>query len=613
MSLESRGTRRCGAVARGARRFAEITRKPTFRATLVATFCAAALWGGSVGAPIVRGAEPVVDIVVYQDPPLTVPPTEQIFSPRLLELWLKALAREDAETRRLAAGTICVAQDRGMRELAAAIEPLRAVLRTDADPVVRRAAAHALVKLDAKDAAEDLAAAIAPGGLLMAQIVEPGLAAWDYAPIRKVWLERLADDSAARGWRLLAVQGLGAVREAQAKERLVELVKNRAAEAPLRLAAARALGNTFESDLAGLASELCAAGKAKSSFERLLAAQLLARQSDDSAKALLQTLAVDADASVATPALVRLNAIDHAAALPLAIQSLASLDAGLRAAAAPMVAVEQNAEAIAKLAPLLGDRNPALRRSIAEKFVEFGGREELRSVVFAETMSVVQRDEWRGLEQAALVLGTLDHEPAAPRLIELLKHSRGEAVIAAAWALRKLRIVETLPALLAQANRYHTMMAANGAPPHIGLAQSQLFQLFGELKYGEAESLMRRYVPKGSLDVNARMSACWALGWLLENKPDNDLAGPFAARLADVSSPLPEFFEVRLATAISLGRMKAKGELPTLRKFAELDTQLALTGAACYWSIEQITGEKPPPVPRRQIGASNWFLEPTSE
>ena len=42
--------------------------------------------------------------------------------------------------------------------------------------------------------------------------------------------------------------------------------------------------------------------------------------------------------------------------------------------------------------------------------------DELRQVVIDHVTRILEGDEWRGLEQACLVLGSLDHEPAAGRL-----------------------------------------------------------------------------------------------------------------------------------------------------------------------------------------------------
>jgi len=410
---------------------------------------------------------------------------------------------------------------------------------------------------------------------------------------------------------MLALEGLETVREAQAVEGLTALVRQKDLDPQPRLADARALASIRDQGLAELANEVSAKGQSPHLIARLVAAMLLQRQDDAQAVELLKTLAVDQEPAVARLALERLYALDMAAARLLARESLKSPDAALRSAAAPMIVAQENVEAIRLLGPHLADRNPTLRRYVAARFVEFGRREELKPAVLEESMAMLADSSWRGLEQAALVLGTLDHKPAAPRFIELLEHSRPEVNISSAWGLRKLRIPETLAAAFKHAQAVSGKR--EGIMPDAGRQLSQLFQMFGDLRYHEADPLLRRFVPKSALDITVRMSACWALGCLYENQPDNNLAGPFAQRLADVGSIPPEYPEVRHMTAIGLGRMKARGQLPVLRKFAEADSMYTFTGAACYWSIEQITGEKPPVVKPRSVGAAGWFLEPTAD
>jgi HEAT repeat protein len=274
-----------------------------------------------------------------------------------------------------------------------------------------------------------------------------------------------------------------------------------------------------------------------------------------------------------------------------------------------MIVACNDVEAIRVLRPLLADRNPGLRRYVAAQFVEFARREELKPVVLEESMAMLADTPWRGIEQATQVLGTLDHKPAASRLLELLPHDRPEVMATAAWALRRLRIPETLPAALKRA-----LLVADkhlSGPPHFHEQLSQLQQMFGDLRYREAEPLLRRFIPKSQLPNNVRMSACWSLGLLYENQPDNDLVKLFVERLTDVNSSPSESVLVRQMTAVGLGRMQAKSELPVLRKMAAIDSSNGTAGAASYWAIEQMTGEKPPVAQAPVVGVSGWFLEPT--
>lgn len=569
-----------------------------------------------VGCLHALGDEPAVkllevDDLMAQDPPLSVPDYVRTFSPRLKTLWLAALERPDAETRRQAAGTIGRAIERGVTDLESTIGPLRQVLQQDADLVVRRAAARALVALDARVAAEELAVAADRDGLQMALVVEPALARWDHVPYRERWRARLSDASTPHAPFRLAIESLGVVRDAAAVDDLVKLVKQTSLDAPSRMAAARALGNIRDDGLADLAKEVSGDGGSKQFLDRLVAAQLLARQTGPAAIALLQVLAVDQEPAIARMALERLYALDQAAARTLAKDALASKDAALRQAAARMLVAQGDGAAIRLLRPLLDDRNPTLRRYVAARFVEFGRHEELKPVVLEEATAMLAGDSWRGLEQASLVLGTLDHKPAAARFLELLKHNRTEVMVTAAWGLRKLRLPETLGPALAHAKSFG--QAKLSGPGFVSHQVSQLFQLFGDLRYKEAESHLMQFVPKSQLRFEARMSAIWALGCLLEGQAEHPLAPTLAGRLIDTSSSPAENMHVRRMCAVALGKMKAKGQLKELQQMAPVDTLLSLTGAASYWAIEQITGEKPPRISPPNISPAGWFLEPTRD
>jgi HEAT repeat protein len=564
-----------------------------------------------------------VDLAVDQaqqlDPLVKLPPEMATFSKRLLPLWEQALERPDVEPRRLAIDTIRLAKGRGMEGLEVTVPRLTKALVEETDPQLRRAAAGALVALDASSAAAELAAAAGRDGLLLARLVDPALARWNHLPSREGWLARLEDSSTHPGLRLLAIEALGTAREPRAATTLATLVADRDLSPEVRLAAARALGNVSESGLLDAAEGLAAttAGAAPATgpaaLPRLLAVALLGRQSGEATTTLLRRLATDPEPSVATMALSRLDALDPAAALTIAHESLAVPDAGQRFLAARLTARPGDVDCIGRLGPLLGDRNPSLRRFVAGTLADFGADASLRQPVIDQGLAALGSDPWRALEQAALLLGHLDHEPAAERLLTLLDHDRDEVAVSAAWALRKLEIAETLPPLLAYATKLRAELQGQ-APPEIlaklGRQAQQLHQLFGILRYREADPLLREYVPKAQIDTRARSSAFWALGLIHENERNCDLAPVFAERLADVTSLPPESGIVRWMAAVGLGRFKAESQMETLRQFAERDTMFVESGIASYWAIEQITGEPMPPEPVDVTRIGGWFLEP---
>lgn len=553
---------------------------------------------------------PVVDDVMWQDPYLPLPTWLPKFSKTLLPMWLEALARPEAETRRVAAGTFAIAVNRSMSGLEEAIAPLRSVLTDDEDPVVRRAAASALVALDASEAAADLSAAASRDGLLMAAIVEPALAAWGEAAAQDMWLERLSDPQCEPALRTLAIEALATVGATDAIDPLLAIVTDDAATLAERVASAKACGMIATEGLSATATDLADRRLRPQHTGPLLAVLLLARHDDAAAVELLSTLAESAEPSVATAALDRLRQIDNDLALPFARSAAATPDAGLRRVAAEVLIVQGDLAAVESLCPLLDDRNPGVRGLVAGALIRFAADESLTDGVLSGTMRVLEGTNWRGLEQASLVLGTLDYEPAADRLLELMRNERPEAAIAAAWALRKLDVEATLAPLLTFAEDAYAVMTGPGAARHIGLQVSQVFQFFGESLYEPGEPLMRKFVPKSTLLPEARGAACWTLGYLKATAPDEQLAEAFAGRLADVGTPNPENDLVRTMTAISLGRMKSESQIGTLRTFAAQHGPVDTVGLGCLWAIEQITGEPMETIETLTFGVSGWFLQP---
>ena len=135
----------------------------------------------------------------------------------------------------------------------------------------------------------------------------------------------------------------------------------------------------------------------------------------------------------------------------------------------------------------------------------------------------------------------------------------------------------------------------------------KLFQIFGDVHLVEAEELLRKYVPK---DINlgeSRTAACWALGKIHEGQSEKDLIDQFVQRLSDVNSMIPETENVRLMCAIGLGRMQAQSSVKSLRDFASPGD---FVGLGCWWSIQLLTGEKPPEFPDVTRQVLGWFLQP---
>jgi HEAT repeat protein len=568
--------------------------------------------------------DPIIDSPMYHRPESPTPKVVYTFPKTAKELWLRALERPDAETKCRVAYDIALAHRDGVGGFEAAIEPLRKVFdQPDQHPLVRLAVAEALIALDARQTAESLFRQSQKGDSDLRELVEPVLARWDYQPARAVWLDRLRDPATPQRKLVLAIQGLTTVREAQAAERLREMVLSERTVAPIRLESARALGTLREFGLERDAERLAADPSPRGLIARLAAASLLRRHKGEPAVALLQRLARDPAPSVAAVAVTRLLEIDPSLVVGLVKQLLDNPDANVRLLAIQVLHLRPTEEHLRLLNARTDDEHLQVRRTARGYLLELAQRKEWRKQIIADANGLLKSERWRGLEQASILLTQLDHKAAAGRLVELLSFNRLEVNMAAAWGLRKLDIPETLPGVLRFVEGKTKKSNTSGLPSrreaiireaddHI---LSQLNQFMGQQKYRPADPLFRAFIPKLNRGVGpgpeSRAAAIWGLGMIHEGKAEDALASELEGRLNDTASMPPEYSQVRWMSAVTLGRMKAKKSLDSLRKSCPTGkVETDPVSNACGWAIERITGEALRPADTIYKVRGNWFLTP---
>jgi HEAT repeat protein len=577
----------------------------------------------SFTSPARADFDPVIDSPMYHIPDIPMPPEVPVFPDGLKELWLRALERPEADMKYKAAEAIARAHQMGMKGLETTVAPLLAALDSpDQHPTVRLALARTLIVLEARESASSLFRQAQAGSSDLRELVEPVLARWDYQPVRAVWLERLREPATRQRDLVLATQGLAMVREERAVDRLREMVLADRVAGLLRLESARALGSLrskgLEQDAERLASDASPGGL----VQRLAAASLLRRHRSPQAIQLLQRLTRDPEPAVAAVAVARLLEIDPQLVVPSIAHLLASPDANLRSLAVDALGRQPSAEHLHLLGDRLDDEHIGVRVKARQHLQKLAGDKKWHDTVIAEGTRMLRTQQWRSLEQATILLTQLDHKPAVERFLELLSFDRPEVSISAAWGLRKLDVPETLPGVLrfihSQVQRLSGKWSAGLDQRTAALqfetaehALSQLNQFLGQRKYRPADAALRWFIPRGKAGVQARAAAIWALGLIHEGETIDDLAALVEGRLKDVGSIPPESKEVRLMSAIALGRMKAKQSLPSLRRFTAHD-QLSrkVVENACAWAITQITGEAM--LPNRPIHRMqrSWFLTP---
>lgn len=579
----------------------------------------------------VRADDPITS-VMDEDPLLPAARLVYGFPNGVAAAWIKALDHPNTAIRCAAAQSIALAHRQGLAGLGAAVAPLvRELERPDQNPTVRLTAAHALVALDARGAADSLLRQLTTDDPELREVIEPALARWDHKPARAVWLGRLAEGPPYHRRHLLAIRALGEVREIQAATRLRDLVLSRSVPTAVRLEAARALAairtTGSEADAATLAAD-----KTAGATSRLLAASVLRHHKGEAAVRLLQSLGRDADPTTAAVALARLVEIDTKLVLPLLEPVLASPDANVRAFGVKVLHQQPTDARVRLLGNRLSDPHPDVRSQARVALDDLGTRREFATAVIREGVRVLAGNDWRGQEQAAVLLARRGHKPAASRLLELLPSQRTEAAVAAAWALRMLAVPETLPPAMEFVRQQHQKVLADAraagiplpSPEGINRTMSQLIQFFGQVRYRPAEPLLRQMLPRfvpgmpgnpplTPLTPESRAAVAWALGMLYAGNPVPTVVKELQERLADYpAKPFlgAEYDRVRQLAAVALGRMKASAAVPTLKEYYTGKPTPDPVNNACGWALAQITGVPVPPPGTVEQPASGWFLTP---
>ncbi len=552
------------------------------------------------------------DFAMDSDPELRIPEPVFGFNKKFKPLWLAALARPEADLQRLSAEAIAQAHRFGVPELIEAAPLLQKIVAAEAThPNARFSAARALIALEATESAPDLFDVSQRHGSDLRQLIEPALAKWKFEPIRSVWQRRLNATDTRHRELLLAINGLGESGDSSAVPGLLSLAHDSRRTSAVRLAAARSAGRLQDAGLEA-ESERLTQPTAATIVDRLCAVALLDRHASESARSALLRLARDLEPSVAAAALSRLNAIDHDLVVPLAEQAMHNDDAPVRQQGVDAFVARPTSERIAVLAKLLDDPHPDLRGHVRDALFGLAKMPELDAAVRQSATNLLAGDRWRGQEQSALLLAALDHKPAALRFVELLESSRGEVMIASAWGLRKLAVPETVPAIFSKATRQTEIRRKQPTPPELDVQVAHLFEALGLMLHAPADPLLRSYFPKdGAHGELSRSAAIWGLGLLHAKRPDESLAVQMIGRLTESPAAVPpESPRVRTASAMSIGRMLAKSQVPQLRKYLGPKVGPDATSLAVRWAIHELTGELLPDAEPSTYSKSGWFLEP---
>ena len=567
----------------------------------------------SAGDDRTDGDDVVVSFAMLDDPRMEFPPTVTVLPKNIVQLWTRTLDVSDTELQRQVATAIELAHRLGYADFTSAVPRLREILRkTDAPSSLRVSVATALLTLDDRESASEILELSRSAGPTLAGVAEPTLADWNFAPAIELWLARLDDEETPRSELSLAIDGLMAAEESAAVPALKRIALDSGRGGAVRLAAARSWGSLQRSGLEDPAKALVGDPTPDRIPERLVGASLLRFHDSTTAFEVLLDVAGDPEPAVAAIAWERLLEADSSRLTSIAEAALQNADARIRGYAVQAIAAHPTTDRLIETARLLSDPHVDVRNQVRRTLMRLAADAEFDQTIRDQAVRVLQEEDWRGLEQATILLAALDHDDAAPNLLALLDHPRTEVAVTAAWGLRVLAVPETLPSMLA-----FTEQGLNkDYRPRLEFLQqcAHLFEAFGLMKFHESERLLRRYVPKGPSvpsDDYSRSAAIWALGFLHEGEPDRGLTRELIGRLKDVESDEPESDFVRRFAAVTVGRMGDESALGSLsEEFAEEYPPGDEVDYACRWAVEQMTGtpfRQPVPYVSHSV---NWFLVP---
>ena len=624
---------------RGAR--SEATDFSIFSATTLPAM-AILLWIALGGIPRDAAWSLEVDSTLDEDIRFQPQPEVKQFSEKLKPLWVEALKHPEIELKRQAAYAIARAHREGMQGLQETAEVLLNVLRDESvHPIIELAVVQALIELDARESAPLLMDCVHSSNLELTAIIEPVLAQWDHKPMRAVWHKRLASKRTPRPLLVLAIEGLATAGDVTAAEALKKMAIDVKTPPDLRLKTARATGRLQQESLEKTVQSLLGDGTSTSVLDRLVAVLLLRHHSGTVTQERLLSLAVDPEGAVGALALERLKELDTSLVTDINDRLAASPDARVRKLVAECLLGQATVDSVALLGVLLDDPIPEIRIFAGDALAQLFNDARLRDSVRKTAVHMLDSDRPLGLEQAALVVGQIDHEPAWNRLLELLTHAEPKVNIAAAWALRRVEVLETGTPMFDFVQRQTVETRTlddklwetwNQLPPPVidfeGLralytVMEHLTQALASLRYKEADLFLRRYLPTPPLrnlgdppavaaefQTRLRATVIGTLGHLYEDEPPPK---ELKDRVLGILSGAPDPPSVRAAAAIALARMKAVDAIPVLRSQRGDLPPHKMVGAACCRALERLVGEPFPPAILRHTYRVGWFLESFNE
>lgn len=373
-------------------------------------------------------------------------------------------------------------------------------------------------------------------------------------------------------------------------------------------------------------------------FDRLVTVRLAAGMAgaveDEVSQSGVDVLAAmvgDEDAAVAVEAARRLVGLSRARAAEQVGLMERHESGGMRELAGILIAESRDADAVERLGRLMGDPIPAVRRAasrgLAWRALETGARQG----VMEQAAAAMASGSWRAASEGALLAGMLVEEGLAEQVAGLLGHEHPEVRRSAIAALGELggagsrggeaMVVVRAAELFGRVQRGRQPGAAVVSGGEFGFRDmesvgeelARVIEVMGVMRSEAGLELCLQWVVKGNNVLPGsgefRPAAAWALGFLDGESALRDRAiRLLLGRLNDNSALEPEQDEVRMMSAVSLGRLGAVSAVDQIRPYAG-DAWAGKLAPAARWAVARLTGEEAEPVtPRSAI--PDLFLLP---
>ncbi len=558
-----------------------------------------------------------LDQPMYRMPAPETQVVHHDFQEGLVDIWLRALEQDKQELKKNAADSLTRSHALGYEQATQAASALLREFQAQGQTLaVHTAIARALAELDVKEAQGLFEAEIDTHSEQVSLAIEPALARWKSQVAIDTWRKWIEDPSLDRTKTLRAIRGLVAVNDVDSLDRFKNLIADPKRPITLRRNAAHGIADLTQSDLEEFVAPWLKPGTPM--LERLLAATCLSTHDSEAAITSLLQLGRDPEPTVALISCQRLAEIN----IELLYDDLMTLsknrETGLREIAIQGLEHRASPEDTRRLLEMLADYHPSVRHNARVSLENLAADESLKPIILDTSADYLANlraaDDWRALEQSAVLVGNLDHEPTADSLFELLLFDRNEVAVSAAWSLSRLSIPETFPRILTYIGEItDTIDASDKSIGQLHEMQfTHFFQCLGLANHGPAKDLLARYVPKRDfkLGMEGRAAAIWALGFIMNGDIDGELARAITGRMLDGASSPAEVLVVRRMSAVALGRMNAEVHIPELQRTVD-ETGLAVDlGWCAQWSICQMNGEAMPEIPDRTVYEQGWFLTP---